>query len=118
MMIISTLCIPFFGTRAGVPEPKRQLMSGAYLMDKANVDLRDEDAQHLTHLFYSFGLIEDGRLKTSHLRHWQQMTSFRDRHPHIQLILAVGGMGSRRLFAGRSVGGRARGVHRFHSRRG
>lgn len=94
MMIISTLCIPFFGTRAGVPEPERQLMSGAYLMDKANVDLRDEDAQHLTHLFYSFGLIEDGRLKTSHLRHWQQMTSFRDRHPHIQLILAVGGWGA------------------------
>lgn len=94
MMIVSTLCIPFFGTRAGVPEPERKLMSGAYLMDKANVNLRDEDAQHLTHLYYSFGLIEDGRLKTSHLRHWQQLRAYRDRHPHIQLILAIGGWGA------------------------
>lgn len=94
LMVLSALSIPIIETRASVPEPKKQLMSAAYLMDRGSLTLRDEDAQHLTHLYYAFGLIEDGELTVSHLRQWDKLLRYREKFPHIRLVLAIGGWGA------------------------
>ena len=94
IMVLSALSIPILETQASVPEPQKQLMSAAYLMDRGALTLRDEDAPYLTHLYYSFGLIRDGELTVSHLRQWDKLHAYRGKHPHIRLILAIGGWGA------------------------
>ncbi len=52
------------------------------------------DANHLTHIIYSFANLQNGVMvegyDTDHLN-FQVLTKVRDKHPHLKLLVAVGG---------------------------
>ena len=93
-MVVASLSMSFSNGRASGRETQTQPICAAYLMDRASLTLRDEDAQHLTHLYYSFGQIADGRLSVDHLENWDAVKAYCARHPHIRLLLAIGGWGA------------------------
>lgn len=76
------------------PMKKRLGRTVMYLMDEANPVLRDEDAEKLDQLNYSFALIRDGKADGSHWQGVRRVTAFLRRHPHIDGVLSVGGWGA------------------------
>ena len=93
-MVVASLCMSFSNGRASGSGAQTQPICAAYLLDSASLTLRDEDAKYLTHLYYSFGQIADGRLYVDHLENWDTVKAYRARHPHIRLLLAIGGWGA------------------------
>lgn len=65
-----------------------------YLMDNANLTLRDGDASALDQLNYSFALIKNGRADGSHWVGQKKVSAFLRRNPHIDGVLSVGGWGA------------------------
>lgn len=65
-----------------------------YLMDSANIKLRDEDASAIDQLNYSFALIKDGKADGSHWMGLKKVQAFLKKHPHIDGVLAIGGWGA------------------------
>lgn len=80
--------------RDAEPARSRQAKTVMYVMDQADMQLRDADAEKLDQLNYSFALIRDGRADGSHWRGTKKVTAFLRRHPHIDGILSVGGWGA------------------------
>lgn len=75
-------------------QPVRKGRIVMYLMDAPGIRLRDEDAQRLDQLNYSFALIRDGEASGSHWTGISRVEAFLRRHPHIQGVLSVGGWGA------------------------
>lgn len=81
-------------TKEESPVKSRNGRTVMYIMDEAGLVLRDEDADKLDQLNYSFALIKDGKADGSHWRGTRKLTAFLRRHPHIDGILSVGGWGA------------------------
>ena len=100
MMALSLAAIPMniampgSGAEADTKERLSTMAVSAYVFDRGNLAFRDEDAQYVTQMNYSFALIEDGKVSGSH---WNAIDAFKEyirRHPHILPIMAVGGWGA------------------------
>ncbi|MBQ2952095.1 MAG: chitinase [Clostridia bacterium] len=65
-----------------------------YLMDSADMKLRDADADSLDQLNVSFALIRDGEADVSHWRGQKKVTAFLKKHPHVDGVLSLGGWGA------------------------
>lgn len=66
-------------------------VTAAYVFDRGNMSLRDEDAQHIDQLNYSFALVRDGSVSGDH---WSSIEAYRAyiaRHPHILPVVSIGG---------------------------
>lgn len=66
----------------------------AYLSDAAEWKEEDIDAKKLTCINYAFGLIENGKLKGSHLKKLSMLNKIKTENPHLQTVLSVGGWGA------------------------
>lgn len=66
-------------------------MISAYVFDRANMVLRDQDAAYLNQMNYSFALIEKGVLTDKHWKGIKKFQAYIKRHPNILPVLAVGG---------------------------
>ncbi len=67
----------------------------AYLSDWAfHQDLRAEQAQHLTHVNYSFGHVVDGKVDIAHLQQRSRLERVQRDFPQLQVNLSVGGWGA------------------------
>lgn len=53
-----------------------------------------EDLEILTHINIAFGLVEDGKVKISHLKNAAQIMCLREINPQIKILLSVGGWGA------------------------
>lgn len=90
-----TSLAPAAEAEGGAPEMNtRKGRTVMYLMDDANLTLRDADASALDQLNYSFALIKNGRADGSHWMGQKKVTAFLRRHPHIDGVLSVGGWGA------------------------
>jgi chitinase len=65
-----------------------------YVWDKELENVTEEDAKILTHINIAFGLVEDGKVKTSHLKNNAQLARIRELNPDIKIVLSVGGWGA------------------------
>lgn len=65
-----------------------------YVVDKYLENVTEEDAKILTHINIAFGLVEDGRVKISHLKNAAQIARIRELNPDIKIVLSVGGWGA------------------------
>ncbi len=89
--------------QSGMPLPENKAEAAApqkhgrvvmYAMDDSKLTLRDEDAEKLDQLNYSFALIKNGKADGSHWNGIRQVRAFLKKHPHIDGVLAVGGWGA------------------------
>lgn len=76
------------------PMPRRYGTTVMYVMDEPGLELRNEDADMLDQLNYSFALIKDGRADGSHWTSVRKVTAFLKKHPQIDGVLSVGGWGA------------------------
>lgn len=65
-----------------------------YIMDSANMKLRDTDAHALDQLNYSFALIKDGKADGSHWLGLKKVMAFLKKHSHVDGVLSIGGWGA------------------------
>ena len=65
-----------------------------YVVDRDLINVTQEDANILTHINIAFGLVEDGRVKTSHLKNTAQIARIRELNPDIKIVLSIGGWGA------------------------
>ncbi len=75
-------------------KPERLGRTVMYIMDGADMPLRNEDAKKLDQLNVSFALIRDGEANVSHWRGTKKLSAFLKKHPHIDGVLSVGGWGA------------------------
>ena len=71
-----------------------QRKTAAYVFDRPDLVLRDEDAPMLDQLNFSFALLKDGMVTGDH---WQSITTFTAyiaKHPHILPVVSIGGWGA------------------------
>jgi chitinase len=64
----------------------------AYLYDPKFINPKDFDFSKIDVVNYSFGLIEDGKLKTDHLQHLDAMLKLKD--GRLKIVLSIGGWGA------------------------
>lgn len=98
---LGTLLLPQAGrdatasiTEGETPVNKRNGKTVMYIMDEAGMQLRDEDAERIDQLNYSFALIRDGRADGSHWTGVRRVEEYLRKHPHIDGVLSVGGWGA------------------------
>ena len=65
-----------------------------YVWDRYLEHVTKEDANILTHINIAFGVVEDGKVKTSHLKNMNHLTRIRELNPDIKIVLSVGGWGA------------------------
>lgn len=69
-------------------------VTAAYVFDRGVMNLRDEDAQFIDQLNYSFALVKDGAVSGAHWSSIEQYKTYIARHPHILPVVSVGGWGA------------------------
>lgn len=74
--------------------PSRRARSVVYVSDAAGLKLRQEDAEKIDQINYSFALIENGKATGAHWQGIQTVSAYLRRNPHITGVLAVGGWGA------------------------
>lgn len=77
-----------------MPVNERKGRTVMYIMDSADMPLRDADAAALDQLNYAFALLKDGRADGSHWLGQKKISAFLKKHPHIDGVLSVGGWGA------------------------
>jgi chitinase len=65
-----------------------------YVNDGYLVNVTKKDAEMLTHINIAFGLVEDGKVKTSHLKNPAHIARIKELNPDIKIVLSVGGWGA------------------------
>ena len=65
-----------------------------YAYDGDRMDLKDEHAQYIDQLNYSFILIENGEATDAHWKNIRQVEKYLQKHPHIDGVVSVGGWGA------------------------
>ena len=63
----------------------------AYVFDRDPLAFGDADAAYLTHIIWSFGLVVEGRVTGQQWNQIGKLKAYKERHPHIQTTLAIGG---------------------------
>ena len=71
-----------------------KFVTAAYVFDRGQMRLRDEDAQYMNQLNYSFALVKDGEVSGSHWSSIEAYKAYIARHPHILPVVSVGGWGA------------------------
>lgn len=66
-------------------------VTAAYVFDRGQMNLRDEDARHIDQLNYSFALVKDGAVSGDHWSSIDEYRAYIARHPHILPVVSVGG---------------------------
>lgn len=99
-LIPITFAVPDNTAEADTKEGLNMKWISAYVFDRGNVAFRDEDAQYLTQMNYSFALIQDGKVSGSH---WRSIDAFKEyirRYPPYSALCGGGGLGRGRVFTG------------------
>ena len=71
-----------------------RFVTAAYVFDREQITLRDEDAKNLDQLNFSFALVKDGAVSGDHWRNIGAYTDYMKRHPHILPVVSIGGWGA------------------------
>jgi chitinase len=66
----------------------------AYAMDHSMPIINESDCRMWTHLNLAFGLVKEGRVSVSHLKHLGRVTAFKAWNPQLKILLSVGGWGA------------------------
>lgn len=74
--------------------PSHNKVVMAYAFDAKSPAFADRDAKYLTHINWSFALIENGRVSGEHWRNIDTLLAYKRKYPHIKLILSIGGWGA------------------------
>lgn len=69
-------------------------VTAAYVFDRGQMNLRDEDARFIDQLNYSFALVKDGEVSGAHWSSIEEYKAFIARHPHILPVVSIGGWGA------------------------
>jgi len=69
-------------------------VTAAYVFDREQFQLRDEDARHIDQLNFSFALVKDDIVNGGHWRNIEVYKAYIARHPHILPVVSVGGWGA------------------------
>lgn len=69
-------------------------ITAAYVFDRGQMNLRDEDAMNIDQLNYSFALVKDGEVSGDHWSSIEEYRAYMARHPHILPVVSVGGWGA------------------------
>ena len=69
----------------------KRFVTAAYVFDRGDMNLRDEDAEHIDQLNYSFALVKDGAVSGDHWSSIEAYKAYIARHPHILPVVSVGG---------------------------
>jgi len=97
--VVSMLCVTLLHRATPWPEsavaaPARQARSVVYISDEPGLQLRQEDAEKIDQINYSFALIENCQATGSHWQSIQTVSAYLRRNPHITGVMAVGGWGA------------------------
>ena len=65
-----------------------------YIWDGYLDKITPEDMNILTHINIAFGLVENGKIKTGHLKNKDYINKLREYNPGIKILLSVGGWGA------------------------
>ena len=65
-----------------------------YIWDNYLDKVTPEDMRMLTHINIAFGLVENGKIKISHLKNTDYIKKLREYNPEIKILLSVGGWGA------------------------
>ncbi|MFC5652335.1 glycoside hydrolase family 18 protein [Paenibacillus solisilvae] len=68
-----------------------RLIRAGYVNDIHLPKMTDEDLSKLTHLNVAFGHVKNDEIVTGHIRHLDVLTRIRNSHPHLTILLSVGG---------------------------
>ncbi|MGN0778639.1 MAG: glycoside hydrolase family 18 protein [Aristaeellaceae bacterium] len=79
---------------ATVSLPARQGKTVLYVMDQADMALRDDMAPHIDQINYAFALLKNGKADGSHWQGIGQLERYLAQHGHIDGVLSVGGWGA------------------------
>lgn len=66
-------------------------MLAPYIGDGGAKTVREEDLKHMTHVFYAFGVLVDGKVTIDHLKNVEHVKNFKNINPDLKLILSIGG---------------------------
>ncbi|MGO1050976.1 glycosyl hydrolase family 18 protein [Crossiella sp. CA198] len=83
-------------TTADSSAPKGGIV-GAYYAGWTGFPVAQIPAQKLTHLYYAFGSVQGGRCQApsaAALNHFAELRTLQQRHPHLNVIISLGGWGA------------------------
>ena len=66
----------------------------AYAMDHSMPIINESDCRMWTHLNLAFGLVKEGQVSVSHLKHLGRVAAFKTWNPQLKILLSVGGWGA------------------------
>ncbi len=69
-------------------------VTAAYVMDRPGLIFRDEDADYLNQLNFSFALVKDGCVSGDHWKSIDAYKAYVAKHPHILPVVSIGGWGA------------------------
>lgn len=72
----------------------RRPVTAAYVYDREDLALRDEDAPFLDQLNFSFALVREGAVSGAHWKSIDAYCAYIRRHPHILPVVSIGGWGA------------------------
>lgn len=73
---------------------KAGMLAAVYVYDGSKTRYRDDDAEKIDQMFYSFALFRQGRVSVSHWKNFKKFQAYVKRHKNIMPILSVGGWGA------------------------
>ena len=88
---IASLGAPHSPTLA---QPATRVIAGYLFVGNAPADVSDVDASRLTHINYAFANLRDGEVVegfASDTENFRRLRELRQRHPHLRVLVAVGG---------------------------
>ncbi len=99
LTVMTMLCVTLLHgatpwPESAVADPARRARSVVYVSDAPGLQLRQEDAEKIDQINYSFALIENGKATGSHWQGIQTISAYLRRNPHITGVMAVGGWGA------------------------
>ena len=75
-------------------QPATRVIAGYLFVGNAPADVSDVDASRLTHINYAFANLRDGEVVegfASDAENFRRLRELRQRHPHLRVLVAVGG---------------------------
>ncbi|MCE5342739.1 MAG: chitinase [Eubacteriales bacterium] len=69
-------------------------LTAVYVYDGSKITYRDEDAQNIDQMFYSFALFVHGHVSVAHWKRVEKFQEYVQKHPSLTPIFSVGGWGA------------------------